>query len=134
MPFSMRNFPRGQSSIQRPYDPNEDDLVEHTASVKSHNGHGSAYVAASSIQFHSKFPTIIQTTDPSQPLTCIVVIELPGKCPPGSVPGPRVIETSPVVKPLVAAESQILSNSGSPRPNSPPHCAGRIGKMLGGCW
>ena len=122
-PSSMRNFPRGQSSNQRPYDPNEDDPVEHTASVKSHDGHGSAYVVAPSIQVRSEFPTIIRTTDPSQPLTCIVAIELPGKRPPGSVPGPRVIETFPVVKPLVAAESRMSSNSGSPRPDSPPHYA-----------
>ena len=61
--------------------PNEDNPVEHTRSVESHDGHGSAYVVAPSIQVHSEFPAIIRTTDPSQPLTCIVATELPGKRP-----------------------------------------------------
>jgi len=41
------------------------------------------------------------------------------KRPPSSVLGPRVIETFPVVKPLVAVESRMSNNSGSP----PPHYA-----------
>jgi len=45
------------------------------------------------------------------------------KHPPSSVLGPRVIETFPVVKPLVAAESRMSNNSGSPRPDSPSHYA-----------
>ena len=121
-PSLMRNFPRGQSSMQRQYDPNEDDPVDHTGSVKSHDGLGSAYVVAPSIQVRSEFPTINRTTDPSQPLTCIVAIELPGKRPPGSVPGPRVVETFPVVKSPMS-DARTSSISGSPRPDSPPQYA-----------
>ena len=118
----MRAFPRSQSALQRPYDPNEDDPVEHAGSTKSHEAHGSGYVVAPSIQVRSEFPTINRTTDPSQPLTCIVAIELPGKRPPGSVPGPRIIETFPVVKPPML-DPRASNHSGSPRPDSPPQYA-----------
>jgi len=121
-PSSMRLFSRGQSALQRPYDPNEDDPVEHIGSIKSHEGHGSGYVVAPSIQVRSEFPTIIRTADPSQPLTCIVSIELPGKRPPGSVPGPRVSETFPTIK-SSASESRTPSTLSSPRAESPPQYA-----------
>jgi len=121
-PSTIRNFSRGQSSIQRPYDPNEDDPVEHTGSAKSHDGQASGYVVAPSIQVRSEFPTINRTTDPSQPLTCIVAIELPGKRPLGSVPIPRVVETFSVLKSPIL-DSQTSSTSGSPRPDSPPQYA-----------
>ena len=121
---TMRAFHRGQSTLQRSLDPNEDDPVEHTGPVKSQDGQGSNYVVAPSIQVRSEFPTIIRTNDPSQPLTCIVAIELPGKRPPGSAPVPRVIENFPVVKPTML-DSRTLSNPGSPspRPESPPQYA-----------
>ncbi|KAF9648856.1 hypothetical protein BDM02DRAFT_3095631 [Thelephora ganbajun] len=119
---SMRAFPRSQSALQRPFDPNEDDPIDHTGSIKSHDGQGSSYVVAPSIQVRSEFPTITRTTDPSQPLTCIVTIELPGKRPPGSVPVPRVIETFPVVKPTML-DSRTPSTLGSPRLDSPPQYA-----------
>ena len=45
------------------------------------------------------------------------------KRPPSSALGPRVTETFPVAKPLVAAESPMSSNSGPPRPGSPSHYA-----------
>jgi len=118
---SLRAFPRTQSTLQRPFDPDEDDPVDNTGSIKSHDGPGSSYVVAPSIQVRSEFPTITRTTDPSQPLTCIVVIELPGKRPPGSAPVPRVIETYPV-KPAML-DSRTSSTMGSPRPDSPPQYA-----------
>lgn len=113
----MRTFSRTQSAMQRPHDPNEDDPIEHTASVKSHETQSSGYVVAPSIQVRSEFPTINRTTDPSQPLTCIVSIELPGKRPPSSLPGPRVAETFPMM------DSRMSSTSVSPRPDSPPQYA-----------
>ena len=121
-PSSLRPYSRNQAAQQRPYDPNEDDPIDHTGSIKSHDGHGSNYVVAPSIQVRSEFPTITRTSDPSQPLTCIVSIELPGKRPPGSAPGPRVAETFPVVKPSLS-DSRTPSAPGSPRPESPPQYA-----------
>lgn len=121
-PASMRPYYRGQAAHQRPYDPHEDDPVDHTGSTKSHDGQASSYVVAPSIQVRSEFPTITRTTDPSQPLTCIVVIELPGKRPPGSAPVPRVAEAFPVVRPTMF-DSRTPSVPGSPRPDSPPQYA-----------
>ena len=67
------------SSLQNPFDPNEDNLTDHAGFMKSHDSQNSSYVDAPFIQVRSEFPTIIQTTDPTQPLTCIVAIELLGK-------------------------------------------------------
>ena len=120
-PLSMRPF-RNQMASQRSYDPNEDDPIDHAGNGKSHDGQSSSYIVAPSIQVRSEFPTIVRTTDPSQPLTCIVAIELPGKRPPGSAPVPRVVETFPVVKPT-RLDSRSPSISGSPRPDSPPQYA-----------
>jgi len=116
-PGSSRAHPRSLIGYQRPYDPNEDDPVDHSGSIKSHQDHGSSYVVAPSIQVRSEFPTITRTSDPNQPLTCIVAIELPGKRPPGSAPGPRVVETFPVVKPPEMDTRQ------SSTPDSPPQYA-----------
>jgi hypothetical protein len=112
---TSRSFHRGQSALQRSFDPNEDDPIDHAGSIKSHNSQSSGYVVAPSIQVRSEFPTITRTTDPSQPLTCIVVIELPGKRPPGSAPTPQVVETFPVVK----LDSRASSAPGSLRLDSP---------------
>jgi len=74
----------------RPYDPNEDDPLDHTGSVKSapSNDH-TQYIIAPSIQVRPEFSSLTRTNDPNQPLTCIVVIELPGKRA-ASVPGPVI--------------------------------------------
>ena len=119
---SIRPYRRGQSTLQRQFDPTEDDPIDHTGSIKSQDGQSSSYVVAPSIQVRSEFPTITRTGDPNQPLTCIVVIELPGKRPPGSAPVPRVVETFPVVKPTML-DSRTSSAPGSPRPDSPPQYA-----------
>ncbi|KDQ26693.1 hypothetical protein PLEOSDRAFT_1077555 [Pleurotus ostreatus PC15] len=80
---------RGQSATPRPYDPNEDDAIEHTPSIKSgEQSQQPQYVVAPSIQVRSEFSSLTRTNDVSQPLTCIVVIELPGKRATGNVPGP----------------------------------------------
>ena len=119
---SIRPLHRGQSTLHRQFDPNEDDPIDHTGSIKSHDGQSSGYVVAPSIQVRSEFPTITRTTDPSQPLTCIVVIELPGKRPPGSAPVPRMTETFPVVK-SASLDSRTPSVAGPSRPDSPPQYA-----------
>lgn len=79
---------RTPSSTQK--DPSDDDPLEHS-SIKSHAtaDHSSTqYIVAPSIQVRPEFSSLTRTNDASQPLTCIVIIELPGKRPAGVVPGP----------------------------------------------
>lgn len=72
-----------------PYDPNDDDPLDHTGSVRSNpSSEHSQYIVAPSIQVRPEFSSLTRTNDLSQPLTCIVVIELPGKRTAGAVPGP----------------------------------------------
>ncbi|KAG5221131.1 Pleckstriny domain-containing protein [Salix suchowensis] len=85
---------RGQSATPRPYDPNEDDAIEHTPSIKSgEQSQQPQYVVAPSIQVRSEFSSLTRTNDVNQPLTCIVVIELPGK---------RALEMFPALSCLIA--------------------------------
>ena len=98
----------------RPYDPNEDDPLDHVALSKSSAGDHTPYVIAPSIQLRSEFPTLTRTNEPSQPLTCIVVIELAGKRPSGNVPG---LAPSPVMQ-----DNYVLrSTPGSIKNNTSPH-------------
>lgn len=79
---------RAQAAAQ-PYNPNDDDPLDHTGSVRSGpNGEQSQYIVAPSIQVRPEFSSLTRTNDLNQPLTCIVVIELPGKRVAGNVPGP----------------------------------------------
>ncbi|RDX50789.1 hypothetical protein OH76DRAFT_1348182 [Lentinus brumalis] len=81
-PSSMRSFnghgpQHGRGAVpQKPFDPTEDDPVEHKS---AHSQEQSHYVVAPSIHVQSEFATITRTSDTSQPLTCLVVVELPGK-------------------------------------------------------
>ncbi|KAH8103878.1 Pleckstrin homology domain-containing protein [Cristinia sonorae] len=92
-PSSMRSFgaPGRPPVAPRKYDPNQDDPVEphHPSSSRSGSSQEqhSQYIVAPSIQVRSEFASITRTNDPTQPLTCIVVVELPGKRPSGHVPG-----------------------------------------------
>ncbi|KAJ7180680.1 Pleckstrin homology domain-containing protein [Mycena filopes] len=100
---------KGRANSNARYDPNDDDPIEHAPSIKSHHGndHGNNYIVAPSIQVRPEFSSLTRTTDNNQPLTCIVVIELPGKR----------IATGPVPGPVM---SDVRSRSGrsSPRPDS----------------
>ena len=78
------------ASAPKPYNPNEDDAIEHTSSGSIRSGGSqdqSQYVVAPSIQVRSEFSTLTRTNEASQPLTCIVVVELPGKRQNVHVPG-----------------------------------------------
>lgn len=90
---SMR---RAQTPLSqpKPFDPTEDDPIEHAASIKSggSDSNNSAYIVAPSIQVRPEFSTLTRTQDPSQPLTCIVVIELPSRRVSSHVPGPVVTD------------------------------------------
>ncbi|KAJ7765454.1 Pleckstrin homology domain-containing protein [Mycena maculata] len=103
------------NSNARPFDPNDDDPLEHTGSVKSHpsSDHttSSQYIVAPSIQVRPEFSSLTRSSDNNQPLTCIVVIELPGKrITNGPVPGPVLSDNY--------ARSQPRSGRSSPRPDS----------------
>ncbi|KAL0572801.1 hypothetical protein V5O48_009166 [Marasmius crinis-equi] len=79
---------RRRAPSTRPYDPSEDDPLDHTGSVKSNPTSEHTYIVAPSIQVRPEFSSLTRTHDVNQPLTCIVVIELPGKRVNGPVPGP----------------------------------------------
>lgn len=68
-----------------PYDPNENDPLDHTSSASS-NDHPQ-YIVTPSIQVRPEFSSLTRTNNLNQPLTCIVVIELPGKRAAAGVPG-----------------------------------------------
>ena len=75
---------RGRNPVP-PYDPNENDPLDHTSSASS-NDHPQ-YIVTPSIQVRPEFSSLTRTNNLNQPLTCIVVIELPGKRAAAGVPG-----------------------------------------------
>ncbi|KAJ3970516.1 Pleckstrin homology domain-containing protein [Lentinula raphanica] len=80
---------RRRQQSQKPFDPTEDDPLDHTGSMKSDpSREHSQYIVAPSIQVRPEFSSLTRTHDVNQPLTCIVVIELPGKRNHAPVPGP----------------------------------------------
>ncbi|KAI5123521.1 hypothetical protein M0805_006681 [Coniferiporia weirii] len=89
---SMRRAQTPHAQSQRPFDPTEDDPIEHAASIRSSGSDASSYIVAPSIQVRPEFSTLTRTSQPSQPLTCIVVIELPSRRASSHVPGPVVNE------------------------------------------
>ncbi|KAL6306167.1 Pleckstrin homology domain-containing protein [Sparassis latifolia] len=127
-PSSLRSFntnARNTVTVTKPYDPNEDDPVEHAP--KSPNPHDySPYIVAPSIQVRSEFSTITRTAEQSQPLTCIVVVELPGKRSSTHVPGAVMpahdsySSSSPTPYP-VDSRSQSVRSSPRPQYAIPPH-------------
>ena len=78
---------RGRNTAP-PYDPNENDPLDHSSSASS-NDHPQ-YIVTPSIQVRPEFSSLTRTNNLNQPLTCIVVIELPGKRAAASVPGPVI--------------------------------------------
>ncbi|KAF7308751.1 hypothetical protein MKEN_01074200 [Mycena kentingensis (nom. inval.)] len=98
--YPGRDTPTGRKRpvTNAPYDPNEDDPLDHAVSVKSHPNGEHQYIVAPSIQVRPEFSSITRSNENNQPLTCIVVIELPGKrITSGPVPGPVMsdIRTQP---------------------------------------
>lgn len=74
-----------------PYNPLDDDPTDHAVSVKS-TPSDSHYIVAPSIQVRPEFSSIVRSGDASQPLTCIVVIELPARRNTSHIPAPAVSE------------------------------------------
>ncbi|KAK0188978.1 Pleckstrin homology domain-containing protein [Armillaria mellea] len=109
---------RLQSTTQ--YDPSEDDPLDHTGSIRSNPAsEHSQYIVAPSIQVRPEFSSLTRTQDVTQPLTCIVVIELPGKRASGAVPGPVMPDS--YTSRSNGHSRQETSNSGhsSPLPHHP---------------
>jgi len=83
-PYSGRNTPTARRGISDANGPNADDPVEPlprqnsnaTNSNATATSESSSSIVAPSIQVRPEFPTISRTTDPTQPLTCIISIEL----------------------------------------------------------
>ncbi|KZT39391.1 hypothetical protein SISSUDRAFT_984899 [Sistotremastrum suecicum HHB10207 ss-3] len=105
--YPGRDTPAGSRSTimqtPQPRSPNDDDPLDfHGGSIKS-SGSGeqtSSYIVAPSIQARPEFSTITRTGDASQPLTCIVVVELPSRRNASrQVPGPVMSEYRPQVQP-----------------------------------
>lgn len=138
---------RSQRSPQPP-DPNEDDPLEHTTTSSIRSGSHSALssteqlqtvIVAPSIQVRAEFPTLQRAQDPTQPLTCIVLVELPARRQPsapatdnnfrspsvmrnghgggsgGASPVPRSLHHQPSGSEL----SEMHPKARSPRPPSP---------------
>ncbi|KAL4078609.1 Pleckstrin homology domain-containing protein [Scleroderma yunnanense] len=81
----------GRNVAVHTFSPTDDDPVDHAVSVKS-NPSDTHYIVAPSIQVRPEFSTIIRTGDPCQPLTCIIVIELPARRGNTHIPGPILTE------------------------------------------
>ena len=78
-----------------PFNPMDDDPTDYAVSVKS-TPSDSHYIVAPSIQVRPEFSSIVRSADASQPLTCIVVIELPARRNTSYTPGPVLSETFPL--------------------------------------
>lgn len=76
---------RSAAGSHKPYDPMDDDPIEKdqhhgSASAHGHAGYGGGGgVVSPSITVRSEFATINRGVQPVQPLTCIVVVELPSR-------------------------------------------------------
>ncbi|KAH9933499.1 Pleckstrin homology domain-containing protein [Fomitopsis serialis] len=98
-PSSLRSYnSRGHTPANKPYDPTEDDPTEHISAKWGQGDNAqdhSHYIVAPSIQVRSEFASITRASEQSQPLTCIVVVELPGKRQNTHVPGAVMPESFP---------------------------------------
>ncbi|KAF8845095.1 hypothetical protein BDN67DRAFT_542490 [Paxillus ammoniavirescens] len=77
-----------------PYSPTDDDPIDHAVSVKSAPS-DSPYIVAPSIQVRPEFSSIVRSGDRSQPLTCIVIVELPARRTTTQIPSPLMSEHFP---------------------------------------
>ncbi|KAF9047114.1 hypothetical protein BDZ89DRAFT_978845 [Hymenopellis radicata] len=116
--YPGRDTPTARKRLQsNPYDPNDDDPLEHTGSIRSNPAsEHSQYIVAPSIQVRPEFSSLTRTQDVTQPLTCIVVIELPGKRPAGSTPGPVVQDNYSARSNPHSRQETATSGHSSPQP------------------
>lgn len=86
---------RMNQSTPTPYDPSEDDPIDHSGSIKSGSSDPAHYVVTPAIQVRPEFPSITRSSSQAtQPLTCIVVVELASRRP-VAPPAPSPIALSP---------------------------------------
>ncbi|KAG8220993.1 hypothetical protein J3R82DRAFT_2501 [Butyriboletus roseoflavus] len=99
-----------------------DDPTDHAVSVKS-TPSDSHYVVAPSIQVRPEFSSIARSGDMSQPLTCIVVIELPARRNTSPIPGPVVSEPFPLRNTSIHTRQDTELSQLTPRGSErqPPH-------------
>lgn len=101
----------------------DDDPTDHALSVKSIPS-DSHYIVAPSIQVRPEFSSIVRTGDASQPLTCIVIIELPARRNTSHIPGSAVSEQflrNSAAHTQQDAPSQVTLRA--PERQQPPHYA-----------
>src|SRR5260221_2040006 len=60
--------------------PRDDEPLEYNSSKSAQSERGQ-YIVTPSIHVHPELPSLTRTNDINQPLTCVVVIELPGRVP-----------------------------------------------------
>jgi len=114
--FPGRDTPVARNrTVVKPHDPTDDDPLEHNSSKTPQSEHGQ-YIVSPSIHVRPEFSSLTRTSDTNQPLTCIVVIELPGRRIPGNVPGPVIPEN--YGKPRSQHSG---SGHSSPQPDIPRH-------------
>lgn len=103
--------------VAQPRDPTEDDPIEPLASSLKSGSHGdhSSFVVTPSIQVLPEFSSLTRNTEPTQALTCIVVVELPGKRGSGHVPGPVI---DPYATRSVPDPATVRRRQPSPGPGS----------------
>ncbi|KAG6334666.1 hypothetical protein ID866_4415, partial [Astraeus odoratus] len=82
----------GRSPAAHTYNPTDDDPVDPVVSVKS-NPADTQYIVTPSIQVRPEFSTIVRSSEPCQPLTCIVIIELPARRGHTHIPSPLMTES-----------------------------------------
>jgi len=74
----------------KPLDPTDDDPLEHNSRKKPQSGHGQ-HIVAPLIHVRPEFSSLILKNGTNQHLTCVVVVELPGRVP-GRLSGPVTAE------------------------------------------
>ncbi|KAF8141546.1 Pleckstrin homology domain-containing protein [Boletus edulis] len=123
-PTSRNRRVPGQGTIT-PFNPMDDDPTDHAVSVKS-TPSDSHYIVAPSIQVRPEFSSIVRSGDASQPLTCIVVIELPARRNTPHIPGPVISDSFPLRNTHAPTRQDTeISQLASRRPErQPPHSDG----------
>lgn len=115
---TSRNRRAPAQSTTASYNPMDDDPTDHAVSVKS-TPSDSHYIVAPSIQVRPEFSSIVRSGDASQPLTCIVIIELPTRRNTPHIPGPVVSESFTLRNTPAHTRQDTELSRGSDR--QPPH-------------
>ncbi|KAJ2930829.1 hypothetical protein H1R20_g6248, partial [Candolleomyces eurysporus] len=81
--YPGRDTPTTRARSQsQPYDPTKDDPLDHAKT----SADSTPYIVAPSIEVRPEFSSLTRSNEASQPLTCLVVIELPARRAPAPLP------------------------------------------------